>query len=189
MPVTRNADVAIKSVEADGWTVLSKVDSEKVGANVIRKELLASATEATYIRLADDDDIMLPNREEAIAALVDCDVVYFDYLLTDDGVDRKIRYTGDLRIDCLNTVPPWSWVAKKSALDLVPNLFDPNVKYIHGGYTLFEMIKAGLKIKHVPIFAYHWIRGTNGISSNSGVDAEYNKFQQEVEEYFSGRSR
>ena len=195
MPVTRLELFrdAIEAIENDGWKVLYEIDNKRTGTNgasAIRNKLLSQIiNDATYIRFADDDDLMLPNRELAIETLIknpDIDIVYFDYLLTENDTDRVVKFTGDLQKDAIMTIPPWGWVARASSLKRVGEIFNPKLLAVEGGYAFFRLIKAGMKFKHIPHVAYNWRRGntSSSLSRHIEVEREWIKLKENIKTYF-----
>ena len=163
IPVTRKdlAQTAVEHAEADGWTVFQEHDSERIGVNPMRNALLKTALDAgaDYIRWADDDDIIMPHREAAVAALQDTDVAYFDFYYSRYGQTAPYRFSGDIKSDAMDLPAPWAFVARADALrrftDCNP-LWDLASVYGHGGEAFFKMMQSGLRIRHVPVFAYDW---------------------------------
>jgi hypothetical protein len=167
MPVTRPELLGYASlpIGADGWALLCQID-RGAGVQATRNSLLTKALSegAQYIRMADDDDKLLPHREHALEALADpdVDVAYFDFIFNNRGASNQILFTGDLEKDSRMIPPPWSWVAKGSALGRLHQecpLFDPAIVRLHGGWVWLRMLQAGLRFKHVPVLAYEWRRG------------------------------
>jgi hypothetical protein len=185
VPITRGDTFNPSSITADGWEILSEVDTDRKGANVTRASLLqkALAQGTDYIRFADDDDIMLPNSAVAIKELTDCDVVYFDYQV--NGV--PFQFSGDIVTDLMHGIGPWAFVANAKSLVGI-DLFDPSLPCIQGEYALLAMLKAGLKIKHVPIQAYNWLKGTSGVSFHSLHSTTKFKFQVDLLTWSKTRS-
>ena len=182
VPVTRidSFNPAAQSIFNDDWTLSYEIDRDRVGANIIRNKLLSQAIDADYIRFADDDDLVLPHREIAIKELEDCDVVYFDYILN----NSKCNFTGSLMTDAFISPAPWAFVAKATALRCITELFDPNLPTCQGGYAFFNMIKHGLKIKHIKHYAYHWLRRDDGVNSHPDHKKLLLKLQNQVYDFY-----
>jgi hypothetical protein len=162
VPLTRIDTFNPLSILADGWDLIIEPDSEREGVNKTRNKLFEKAINAgaEFIRFADDDDIVLPHRQIALNELTNpnIDVVYFDYLYDNKGQVNRYEFSGDLLQDASYSPPPWTFVVKTKSLNgKCP--FDQRLPAVReGGYAFFEMIKMGLKFKHMPFPAYHWIK-------------------------------
>ena len=171
VPLTRVDTFDSSSILADGWNLVTEIDSERKGANATRQILFKKAFDSgvEFIRLADDDDVILPHREIALNELSNpnIDVVYFDFLYDHEGEVHKGNFSGNLLCDAYSSPAPWTFVIKTKALNgRCP--FDPKIPAMEGGYAFLEMLKMGLRFKHVKVPAYHWnMRSTDGVHLHS----------------------
>jgi hypothetical protein len=117
-PALRRAQASCLS---DGWDVFTHFDPTRRGEQAAREaafDTWALFDPVQFIRYLDDDDLLLPHRQqvqEVFRADPTVDVVYLDYLTRVPGeADRTTGFTG-VAAEAIMTVHPWVWVARKSA--------------------------------------------------------------------------
>ena len=162
IPVTRprRAVYAARSAEWLGWNILTLEDHDRRGPCWVRNELFQQAESqgATVIRFLDDDDLALNlTASEALAMTHETDVVYFDYLKTHPVTVRsQVRLSGDPSIDWMSWLSG-NWVARLDALLLLGiRPWDETHSHCEASRMAFRMLRAGLKIKHLPVLGYYW---------------------------------
>ena len=187
IPVTREYLLPdlLGKINRDGWKTLYRVDKLH-NVNNLRNELISEAIESTeFIRVADDDDMLLPHRKEALASFEDpsIDIVYFDYLYQEKGgAIQPIRLSGNVKKDMALSPGPWIFVMRASSIKPLLPLFDPDLPCLHGGYLFLKLAKAGLHFKHIPRFAYNWRRNLtpSGINKNPLASELFAKLKEEI---------
>lgn len=179
IPATRPETIAAAeaSAKADGWEVLVKWDREHRGVSATRNALFEQARDEGFevVRYVDDDDVVLPHREQAIAALQgETDLVYHDFIEVREGTQTPI-YTPRKPAGAIFSPPDaWGWAAKVDALERVRKANGqlwPEVPIFEGYYLFLELARQGLQMKHIPVMAYEYRvgdgirqRGESGIS-------------------------
>ena len=162
---TDKIQTAIDSAESDGWFVESYHDKNLAGVCKIRELLMSRAfvnKDTQFIRYLDDDDVLLPHREELIKAFYNnptVDIIYCDYLMNmPSGAQHHIKYTGNPSDDCL-PIHPWAWIARVEALHKVKDVYGYLWDYTtprEGGHTWINFLQLGARIMHLPIEAYQY---------------------------------
>lgn len=183
-------DAAIDSCKKDSWLYDIYIDSAFNGPHKSREALLNktySDSKIQYIRYLDYDDTLLPHQyemERIFSQFPDTDIIYTNAIMKmPSGISHIINYTGDPATDIL-AIHPWSWVAKKEALERIKTIYgyvwNYDVTYREGGYLWLKFIEAGLNIKYVPISAYQYNKTFNSscISQQPGFSIATKEFIQ-----------
>ena len=165
LPITRETIVGplLCQLRDDDWAVLSDVDVYRGGSARIRNRLLDAAlgSKPDIVRFADDDDLIYPHRTEAMEALADADVAYFDFDLAEPGINpMRFTFSDDPWVAASWSPGPWAWVARGTALEQFrhKDLFDPVLPCLQGGFAFLKLLQAGLRVVHAPHLAYRWRR-------------------------------
>jgi glycosyltransferase involved in cell wall biosynthesis len=149
---------------AYGWEVRVRLDPDRRGAGWSRNRLFESALEsgAEYVRFADDDDLVVGENQSLLLAPFDdvsVDLVAFDaVIVTKSGLSPLNRPTPDPTTLLRKSAYPWNFVARTSALSRLRGIngkiFREDVPCRLGSWFWLSALKAGLKVKVVPVVGY-----------------------------------
>ena len=193
IPITRSSisNVAIRSAESDGWKVYYLEDLKKEGPNIIRERLLDIALKdnVDYIRYLDDDDILLPHKDQI--QFNDNDCIYMRHITFDihRNTYELAENSGDPLKDAYN-IPPWGWVATASALSKIRQrlgyVWNPNqVCCREGGWCWLNFLKSNIKIQYQPIEHYQFSQyeDSKRLSQNPYRIIYCNQLKSELKRY------
>lgn len=130
-----------------------------------RNRLLDLALGATVVRYCDDDDVAASTRRAA-ERLVEAgvDVLAFSYV----AGSTRVEVPGDPLAAAIDSVGPWSWVARVEALRRVP--WGPHT-FCTGTWHWLAMMDAGLSFAFAPdIWGYHWAPNAQGVTAAAPAD-------------------
>lgn len=143
-------------------------DRERRGQAWTRNALLASAPAGAIVRFIDEDDVAMNTRrmaERLEASGAD--------VLAASFVSGSVRETVpiDPLAAAIDSVGPWSWVAKIDAIRAIP--WDAARTRSTGTWHWLAMMDAGLRFAFAPdLWGYHWLPQPGGVTASvlQGVD-------------------
>ena len=136
-------------------------DDQGKGQAWVRNRLASFAPTGSIVRYCDDDDVAMSTRRAAERlAETNADVLAFSFI----SGSTRVRVPEDALAAAVDSVGPWSWVARVEALRRVP--WDPRRASCTGTWQWLAMMDAGLKFAFAPdIWGYHWAPNPSGVTS------------------------
>lgn len=149
-------------------------DVEKRGAAWSRNKLLELAPENCIVRFLDDDDVAFSTRRMAERLILeDVDVLACSYFA---GKDR-VRVAKDPFSAGINSVAPWSWVAKIESIRKIK--WNTSINVMMGTWHWLDFYKNNLKLATAPdIWCYHWIPTPGGITDRYAAAPTFELYQE-----------
>lgn len=159
----RDAERAARSL-SDCDCVLLQHDRSN-GQAWARNTLLDLAIGATVVRYCDDDDVAMNTRRAAYHLIESgADVLAFSYI----AGSTRVEVPADPLAAAIDSVGPWSWVARAEALQRVP--WGPHT-FCTGTWHWLAMMDAGLKFAFAPeIWGYHWLPSASGVTASAPAE-------------------
>lgn len=158
---------AIASLE-DCDDVIVVEDINRRGQAWTRNELLARAPDGATVRFVDEDDVAMNTRRMA-ERLQDSG----SDVLAASFISGSVRETvpEDPLAAAIDSVGPWSWVAKVDAIRSIP--WDARRTRSTGTWHWLAMMDAGLRFEFEPdLWGYHWLPQPGGVTASVPQGAE-----------------
>lgn len=158
---------AVSSLE-DCDDVIVVEDRERRGQAWTRNELLARAPAGAIVRFVDEDDVAMNTRRMAERLHASgADVLAASFV---SGSIRETVPTDPLAA-AIDSVGPWSWVAKVDAIRAIP--WDAARTRSTGTWHWLAMMDAGLRFEFAPeLWGYHWLPQSGGVTASVPQGAE-----------------
>lgn len=143
-------------------------DINRRGQAWTRNELLARAPSGSIVRFVDEDDVAMNTRRMADRLQASgADVLAASFV---SGSVRETVPTDPLAA-AIDSVGPWSWVAKVDAIRSIP--WDAHRTRSTGTWHWLAMIDAGLRFEFAPdLWGYHWLPQPGGVTASVPQGAE-----------------
>jgi len=159
----------------DGWKVITQNGYNNV--NIAREILFEKAinSNADIIRYCDDDDLILPHKQEILSEISNCDIIYTNILICNKNITKGFKLTGNPYKDKYNIFPV-SWIARTESLLKIKEKFDylwnPEIQCREGGWIWYNFLQSNLKIKHLAIYSYLYNQSDNGLHKHPDFEKQ-----------------